>query len=40
MGVDVAADAVVAVVVGVSIAPAPPIVGPQALSSSAPAAVP
>jgi hypothetical protein len=30
--------AVVAVVVGVSIAPAPPTVGPHALNSSAPAA--
>ena len=38
-GVAVAAPLVVAaVVVGVSIAPAPPIVGPHALSSSAPAA--
>jgi hypothetical protein len=38
-GADVVDEAaVVAVVVGVSIAPAPPTVGPHALSSSAPAA--
>jgi hypothetical protein len=38
-GVEVVDEAaVVAVVVGVSIAPAPPTVGPHALNSSAPAA--
>jgi hypothetical protein len=39
VGLDVVDEAaVVAVVVGVSIAPAPPTVGPHALSSSTPAA--
>jgi hypothetical protein len=37
-GVDEVEDAAADVVVGVSIAPAPPTLGPHALSSSAPAA--